>query len=352
MPDGARQGRKEEIMAKVVLIDSKKKQYKANLHCHSVLSDGALTPEQLKEAYKAEGYSVLAITDHCRPCDHSAMSDESFLLLTGYEAYIRMTGGKYDMYLPEVHLNLFSKEPHNLSYICYNPSYCKYLPKQEHTALNKVGSERPREYSVEYVNEFIETARENGYIVAYNHPFWSMESEEQILSYKGLFSLEIFNTGSYKLNHLENAEMLYDRMLRMGMHIGCHGADDNHNRHPFGTPDCDSFGGFTVILADRLEYSEIIGALEKNECYASTGPRIYGMTVYDGEDGKHVRVECSEASAVHLFFGGKKVFAVYGEDMTEADFLIPEGAKFLRVTVWDKNERSALTRGYFPEEWA
>ena len=76
MPDGARHGRKEEIMAKVVLIDSKKKQYKANLHCHSVLSDGALTPEQLKEAYKAEGYSVLAITDHCRPCDHSAMSDE------------------------------------------------------------------------------------------------------------------------------------------------------------------------------------------------------------------------------------------------------------------------------------
>ena len=39
-------------------------QYKANLHCHSTLSDGKLTPDELKAAYKENGYSVLAITDH------------------------------------------------------------------------------------------------------------------------------------------------------------------------------------------------------------------------------------------------------------------------------------------------
>lgn len=38
--------------------------YKANLHCHSTLSDGALSPAELKEAYKAKGYSVIAYTDH------------------------------------------------------------------------------------------------------------------------------------------------------------------------------------------------------------------------------------------------------------------------------------------------
>ena len=338
-------------MASVVLLDSKKNQYKANLHCHSVMSDGKLTPEELKEAYKSRGYSVLAITDHCRPTDHSALGDDDFLMITGYEAYIRPTGGGFNSFLPEIHLNLFSKDPCNVKYVCYNPSYCKYLPKEEHDRLERVGSERPREYTTEYINEFIQTAKENGYIVAYNHPFWSMESEDRVLSYKGLCSLEIFNTSSYKLNHIENAEMLYDKLLREGVRIGCHGADDNHNCYPFDSPHSDSFGGFTVILADKLEYGEIISAFEKNECYASTGPSIYGVTVYDCEDGKHVRVECSKSSAVHLFYGSKSVKAVYGEDMTEADFRIPDGAKFLRVTVWDKNERSALTRGFFPDEW-
>lgn len=38
--------------------------YKANLHCHSTVSDGKLTPEELKKIYKEKGYSVIAYTDH------------------------------------------------------------------------------------------------------------------------------------------------------------------------------------------------------------------------------------------------------------------------------------------------
>ena len=44
------------------LISPDKKQYKANLHCHSVYSDGKKTPEELKEMYKEKGYSILSIT--------------------------------------------------------------------------------------------------------------------------------------------------------------------------------------------------------------------------------------------------------------------------------------------------
>ena len=73
---------------KKILISSTKKQYKANLHCHSTLSDGKLTPEALKEMYKSHGYDILAITDHSHPYSHTAMSDSDFLMLTGYEAYI------------------------------------------------------------------------------------------------------------------------------------------------------------------------------------------------------------------------------------------------------------------------
>ena len=38
--------------------------YKANMHCHTCLSDGKPTPEEMKEHYKGLGYSIIAFTDH------------------------------------------------------------------------------------------------------------------------------------------------------------------------------------------------------------------------------------------------------------------------------------------------
>ena len=38
--------------------------YKANLHAHTVVSDGKLTPEEMKREYQKRGYSVIAYTDH------------------------------------------------------------------------------------------------------------------------------------------------------------------------------------------------------------------------------------------------------------------------------------------------
>ena len=37
------------------LISPEKKQYKANLHSHSTFSDGKLSPEAMKQAYKETG---------------------------------------------------------------------------------------------------------------------------------------------------------------------------------------------------------------------------------------------------------------------------------------------------------
>ena len=66
-------------------ISPSAKQYKANLHSHSTLSDGKLSPEALIRAYRERGYSVLAITDHEAPYDHSAASDKDFLMITGWQ---------------------------------------------------------------------------------------------------------------------------------------------------------------------------------------------------------------------------------------------------------------------------
>ena len=335
---------------KKMLISPEKKQYKANLHCHSTLSDGRLAPEVLKEMYKSHGYDILAITDHCHPYDHSAMNDPDFLFLTGYEAYIRESGGPFDRFKSEIHMNLFARDPHNVALVCYDPRYTRYIPEEEFKTIKRVGSEEPREYSVEYINEFIRTAKDNGYLVAYNHPYWSMESAADILSYENLFSLELRNTDSYNLNRLECGEMLYDAMLRRGMRLGVNAGDDNHNKYPEGHVWCDSFGWYTVILADKLEYSDVISAMERGDCYVSNGPVINEISV----DGDTVTVDCSEAQEIYMYFGSKEPAAVRlpkGETRTHFELPLNERAEHIRVSVYDSEGRAANTRGFFRDEW-
>ena len=55
-------------------VNRSQPQYKANLHSHSNLSDGELTPEEMVKAYREHGYSVLAITDHEYPRDNTELS--------------------------------------------------------------------------------------------------------------------------------------------------------------------------------------------------------------------------------------------------------------------------------------
>ena len=73
------------MSGKIYLLSEKKNRYKANLHCHSTVSDGCYTPEQLKRIYKERGYAILAITDHEVLVPHNELSDDDFLLLPGYE---------------------------------------------------------------------------------------------------------------------------------------------------------------------------------------------------------------------------------------------------------------------------
>ena len=68
------------------LLSPDKNTYKANLHAHTNISDGKLSPEELKNLYKANGYSVLAYTDHDVLIPHNELSDNEFLALSGFEA--------------------------------------------------------------------------------------------------------------------------------------------------------------------------------------------------------------------------------------------------------------------------
>ena len=339
---------------KQYFISKSTPQYRANLHAHSTLSDGDLTPETMKKVYKERGYQILAITDHECPMNHSGLNDPDFLMLTAYEAHIRVCP-KYIQYQPEIHMNLYARDADNLTYICEDPDYRSrnFTLMPEFAAYPRAGSTKPREYTLEYINEFIRTAVDNGYLVAYNHPYWSMEDEERILAYENIFSLEIANYGSHKNNRLEYpyASAIYDKMLRRGMRRFCHGGDDNHNHQPLDHPQSGSFGAWTMILADKLTYPAVIGAMERGDMYASTGPEIKELYIEDGV----VHVECSPAEQIILCTGGKRQItdkARAGETLTAADLAVPEAAPYFRIMVIDQYGKTASTRGFFKDEYS
>ena len=97
--------------------------YRANFHCHTTHSDGAYTPEKVKDVYKNHGYSIVAFTDHEILLDHSDLNDESFLALTGSEYSVTEADPSFPQIFDVdtgrwprakcVHLNIFSKDPHN-----------------------------------------------------------------------------------------------------------------------------------------------------------------------------------------------------------------------------------------------
>ena len=335
---------------KRTFISSRQTQYRANLHSHSTLSDGRLSVQQLKAAYRAQGYSILAITDHEYPCDHSDMNESDFLMLTAYEAHIR-PDPEFDPYKPEIHLNLFAKDPHNEISVCYNPKYAKFISQDRLAQLTRVGSEHPREYTIDYVQEVIDTAVANGYLVAYNHPVWSMEAEERILSYKNLFSLEIDNYNSFVGNNLEHSGALYDKMLRMGNRLFCHAGDDCHNKFPLTSPYSDSFGAWTMILAEELTYPAIIDAMQRGDMYATMGPTIHEVSI----ENDLITVSCSPAEKIIVYDGGKlPCFAPAKEGMTltETTLQLREDAPYFRIGVVDEHGRIATTRGFFRDEWS
>ena len=87
------------------------KYYKANFHCHSVVSDGKLTPEELRDAYKEKGYSILAITDHSVMVQHQHLNQPDFLLLTGVEIDVEEEDNPVNVYDRKLHMCLIGKNP-------------------------------------------------------------------------------------------------------------------------------------------------------------------------------------------------------------------------------------------------
>lgn len=336
---------------KKILLDENDNCYKANLHCHTNVSDGKHSPEKIKEMYKGQGYSIVAYTDHDIMIPHDDLNDDEFLALHGYE--MEFTGEtKKDLSHPTCHMCLIQRDPNNLKQVCWHRE--KYVTLgnaskyKDQIIFDENEPDYERDHTPEVISKAMQLGRENGFFVTYNHPTWSMENYQDYMNFHGMHAMEMCNYSCYLDGHEEYNARVYDDMLRGGERIYCISADDNHNWCPDEGPELDSYGAFTVIFAKELTYKAIMDALFEGKFYASQGPKIYSLTC---EDDK-IHIKCSPARRIYLSTNGRRLQWRYSYDtlLEEAVFDIPKDNTYFRITVEDTHGMHANTNAYFLDE--
>ena len=326
--------------------------YKANLHCHSTVSDGALTPAEIKAHYMAHGYSVVAYTDHDIMIPHDDLADENFLPLHGYEMEVNEAREGDFSLIKTCHMCLIALEPDNLKQACWHRGDYLFGNAPKYREQAQFYEEEPdyvRAYTPERISDMMAKGREKGFFVTYNHPIWSMENREQYLNYHNMHAMEICNYGCIHEGYDDYVPVIYDEMLRAGKRIYCIATDDNHNHGGVEAPGGDSFGGFTMIKAEKLGYRDITSALEKGHFYASQGPKIKSLWY---EDGK-VHIACEPVKTIVFSYGTRwnhTSHAPEGEHLTSAEAPVSDSCVYVRVTITDENGKKANTNAYFVDE--
>lgn len=283
----------------VMLTDEKgNKWYKGNLHTHTSLSDGRLSPDEVISMYRRGGYDFLALTDHWKLSE--TIEDKDFLLLSGCE-YDTGQNAKAGIY------------------------HIVGIGMQEAPCVKKEPGLAPQ--------EIVNTIRKAGGIAILAHPAWSMNRPESLLRLEGLAGTEIYNTVSGKpWNVRPYSGWFVDALAVDGKEVPCFASDDAHFYNG------DQMKSYIMVRADSLTRESILSSIRRGDFYATQSPELYVSRV---DDVIHVR--CSPVSEV-IFFSDT-VYAedrvVTGSGIREALYRIKPSDTFLRVELVDANGRMA-----------
>ena len=326
------------------LLPPVKQYFKANLHTHSTISDGELSPQEVKDVYKAKGYQILSLTDHQINIDHSNMNDPDFLMLTGTEYYCSKPHPLPGHGVQTYHLNFIAKRPDNLwtptKPSSNYPNSFPYFSPENYEEMD-VGCDP------ESINALIARANEMGFLVMYNHPTWSCQSYPDYAPLKGLWGMELRNSECCFLGYSENNFRVFSDLLNLGNKIFPLGTDDMH--HPIAIGH-----SWIMVGAQALRYDCVIDALEKGDFYMSCGPQIHSLTV----EGNTLKITCSDVRQILLETHSrynKYANAPEKGSVCEASFdLSPiiekskgfDGAYF-RLTIVGADGSYAATRAYY-----
>ena len=315
------------------LLKKNGKFYKANLHCHTIISDGQMTPEQVKDYYKKAGYSIVAYTDHNKYITHEDLKDSDFLPVAGFEADFHT----YD-----------SEGKKTRVRTCH----INFYPENPDTAIQL---KEPKIYDVDIINKYISDMKKNGWICALNHPTWSLQPTEDVCKICGITAMEIYNNGCEKLYNNGYSYSHYFQYLHVGKRAFAVATDDNHcglDENGKILARDDTLNGFIYISMPELSHQAFIKAYKEGSFYPSTGAEF--KELYIDEENDELVVRCSPVKSV-VVRGGRYCFEAEKfstkDDITEVRFcyskIIKNSRKYFRVEIRTSDDKIAFSQPYY-----
>ena len=281
--------------------------YKANLHMHSVTSDGVFTLSELVALYKQKGYDILAATDHWAANRVSEVESGEMLLVSGMEYH---PVGPRGLRLHLVALNV----PEDFE----NPSE---MPFQD----------------------AMECVRNAGGETVLAHPYWSGFNCADIMQIKNIIGIEVYNTSTRYIGKAYNMQV-WDNILQMGYFLPAIAVDDTHRV-------CDLFRGWTMVCAREKTVEATMDALKSGSFYSSQGPEFYKLSfennIFSAEFSSCEEViimgDCAfgRPLAGPGFEAGKVDELDKVKAVTSLSVEIPSGLSYIRCQIRDANGRYA-----------
>ena len=279
---------------------------KGGLHCHTVRSDGQLTPEEVIKYAAEQGYAFMAITDHQVYNLESYAPETGVLVIPGMEYGNDLVKGK--------------------GFRCYH-TVCIGPKKEdgngfEHDQVFEWGSAPNSE---EY-QPFLDEVHEKKNLTILCHP---------------QFAMEVWNSGSALGAGCDYDAPYWDEILGQGKVWYGVATDDAHSYKTL----CK---GWVMVKADK-DINAILKALENGEFYSSCGPEIFDFYV---EDGKAV-IDCSPVARINLQsdMHPNRVVTDDEGNMTHAEFDIDNywagPYDYVRISIVDKDGKRAWTNPIF-----
>lgn len=286
--------------------------YRGNTHSHSTESDGRLPMDERFAAYREHGYDFLVLTDHRTVNDVSSFSTDGFLAISGSEVHPSNPygGDTYHIVAIDVHERINCTELHP--------------------------------------NDVIQEIKSQGGEAVLCHPYWCGHTLLDYLPLHDYFAVEVYNDTCMGIGK-GFSEQAWDELLDKAGRVYGISADDSH-----GT-EHDCFHAWVNVKATALSTEAIMSAFRDGAFYSTLGPEIHDLDLVDVEDSqrekaKKIVVKCEEAQAITFKSQrsrGKHLTATDGELLTEAEYIVPESAKYVRVEITTPDGKKAWSNPFF-----
>jgi predicted metal-dependent phosphoesterase TrpH len=286
--------------------------WRGNLHTHSTLSDGVLSPDQVVEAYKAAGYDFMMLSDHFIGnfnwpiADTRKLRSNRFTTIIGSEVHAPVTQAGELWHIVAAGLPLD-----------FEPA----APEESGAALAR-------------------RAAAAGAFVGIAHPAWSQLTIEDGRAIEVAHAVEIYNHGCAVECDRGDGWYLLDQLLTEGKRLTGFATDDAH----FKTPD--HFGGWVHVKAESLEPEALLAALKDGRYYSSQGPLIHELAI----SGRELTVSCSPVDTIVVVCGHSRTVgrteraitdATLNIEALEKGWLLTKKSPWLRVVLIDNAGKRA-----------